>query len=173
MLNFLKVYILFVVFLIVSIPSYVFADDFFKKTQVNSVYDAEIILPHGYQNDKSDGIIRDTLQKMVDVKLNFAGKYSIVRHSCGAGCMYITLIDLSTGNEDYDIFNRFSLSETNVFKINNETYLTYPVSVKESYGVIMKYIPDIDNNPCYEQKFILQNNKLVEYSKMYEIKCDK
>ena len=37
----------------------------------------------------------------------------------------------------------------------------------------MKYIPDIDGKPCYEQKFILKNNKLVEYAKMYEIKCEK
>lgn len=172
MLKFLKMYVIIYVIFIVNIPNYVFADDFFKKTQVNNIYNGKIILPHDYQNDKSSGIIRDAAYKMVDVTLNFAGKYSIVRHSCGAGCMYITLIDLSSGNEDYDLFSKFSLNEINTFQIDGEKYITYPVSVKESYGVIMKYIPDIDGNLCYEQKFILQNNKLVEYSKIYEIQCD-
>lgn len=173
MRNFLKMYVLFIVFFMVNIPGYVFADDFFKKTKINNIYNGEIVLPDDYKQDKSEGTIRDNLYKMVDIQLNFAGKYSIVRHSCGAGCMYITLIDLSSGNEDYDIFSKFSLSEANSFQINDEKYITYPVSVKESYGVIMKYIPDIDGKPCYEQKFILKNNKLVEYSKMYEIKCEK
>lgn len=168
----INIKIMFFVFFIVIIPSYVFADDFFEKNQVKNIYNGKIILPHDYQNDKSSGIIRDAAYKMVDVTLNFAGKYSIVRHSCGAGCMYITLIDLSSGNEDYDIFSQFSLNEANNFQISGEKYITYPVSVKESNGVIMKYIPDIDGNPCYEQKFILQNNKLVEYSKIYEIQCD-
>lgn len=56
---------------------------------VKDIYNGKNILPNEYS--KKEGMIFDSLGKAVDIQLNFNGRYSIVRHSCGTGCSYITL----------------------------------------------------------------------------------
>ena len=104
---------------------------------VKDIYNGKNILPNEYS--KKEGMIFDSLGKAVDIQLNFNGRYSIVRHSCGTGCSYITLINLSNGSENSLIFSDYSLSEAGGIMINNEKYLSIPVSKADSYGIIMKY----------------------------------
>ena len=41
---------------------------------------------------------RDDMGKLVDPpEINFAGKYFVAVHSCGTGCRYYTMTDLSSG----------------------------------------------------------------------------
>jgi hypothetical protein len=43
---------------------------------------------------------RDELDKLVEPpEINFAGKYFVAVHSCGTGCRYYTMTDLSSGRE--------------------------------------------------------------------------
>src|SRR5438128_1660159 len=56
----------------------------------------------------STGEWRDRLEKLVDEpEINFAGKYFIAIHSCGTGCAYYTLTDLSSGR-DLNLLDDFS-----------------------------------------------------------------
>ena len=97
---------------------------FFKSMPVKDIYNGKNILPNEYS--KKEGMIFDSLGKAVDIQLNFNGTYSIVRHSCGMECSYITLIDLSNGSENSLIFSDYSLSEAGGIMIYNEKYLSIP-----------------------------------------------
>jgi len=58
-----------------------------------------------------DGVWRDNLNKLVEPpQVNFAGKYCIAVHSCGTGCRYYTLTDLSSGR-DLKVLDRFAAAE--------------------------------------------------------------
>src|SRR5437763_8013908 len=54
---------------------------------------------------------RDNLGKLVESpQINFAGKYFIAVHSCGTGCRYFTLTDLSSGR-DLKVLDIFATAE--------------------------------------------------------------
>jgi hypothetical protein len=54
---------------------------------------------------------RDNLGKLVDPpEVNFAGKYFVVVHSCGTGCRYYTMTDLSSGRA-LDLLKDFGAAE--------------------------------------------------------------
>jgi len=54
---------------------------------------------------------RDELGKLVEPpEINFAGKYFVSVHSCGTGCRYYTLTDLSSGRE-LDLLKDFGAAE--------------------------------------------------------------
>ena len=145
---------------------------FFKSMPVKDKYYGKNILSNEYS--KKEGMVFDSIGKAVDIQLNFNGRYSIVRHSCGAECAYITLIDLSNGSEDSSIFSDFSLSESSGIMINNEKYLSIPVTKVDSYGIIMKYYPISGKNEiCYEQKMKIENGRLKILSNKVKAECPK
>lgn len=166
------VYILLTMFILGNFNT-VFAQDeaFFKKYPAKNVYNDEIVLPEGYR--KEDGMIFNNINKAVDLTINYNGKYSIVRNSCGTGCMYLTLIDLSTGEVDENILADYNTNEMTSMEIDGKRYISIPLSKKESTGIIMKYIPetDIETNTCYEQKFTIENGILKELSKITQGEC--
>lgn len=165
------VYILLAVFILGSINT-VFAQDdaFFKKYPAKNVYKGEIVLPEGYR--KEEGMIFNDINKAVDLTINYNGKYAIVRNSCGTGCMYLTLVDVSNGKVDENIFADYNINEITAMEINGERYISIPLSKKESRGIIMKYKPaDSADETCYEQKFIIENGTLKELSEITQGDC--
>lgn len=166
------VYILLAIFILGSINT-VFAQDdaFFKIYPANSKYNGEIVLPEGYR--KEEGMIFNNINKAVDLTINYNGKYSIVRNSCGGGCVYLTVVDLSTGEVDEDILANYNTNEMKSMEIDGKRYISIPLSKKESTGIIMKYIPEIDEeiNTCYEQKFTIEKGTLKELSKITQGDC--
>jgi hypothetical protein len=72
------------------------------------VYVKEFKLPDWITRDQ-DGTWRDKLGKAVPApQVNFAGRYFVVEHSCGGGCAYFTMNDLTTGEnlKELDAFGR-------------------------------------------------------------------
>ena len=101
-----KIYVLMCIIIFSALNAA--ADEaFFKSMPVKDIYNGKNILPNEYS--KKEGMIFDSIGKAVDIQLNFNGRYSIVRHSCGTGCSYITLINLSNGSENSSIFSDYSL----------------------------------------------------------------
>lgn len=166
------IYILLTIFILGSINT-VFAQDeeFFKQYPAKNTFKGEIVLPEGYR--KEDGMIFNNINKAVDLTINYNGKYSIVRNSCGAGCVYLTLVDLSTGEVDENILADYNTNEMTSMEIDGKRYISIPLSKKESTGIIMKYIPEIDEeiNTCYEQKFTIEKGTLKELSEITQGDC--
>src|SRR5436189_575656 len=70
----------------------------FEDYQV-PVYTGAIHRPKWIRHRGSDGW-RDNLGKLVEEPgVNFAGKYFVSAHSCGTGCRYYSVTDLSSGRE--------------------------------------------------------------------------
>ena len=86
-------------FLLISISiCYGQEDAFFKNYPAENKYNGKIVLPEGYR--KEEGLIFNDINKAVELTINYNGKYAIVRNSCGTGCMYLTLVDVSNGLSD-------------------------------------------------------------------------
>jgi hypothetical protein len=67
---------------------------------------------------------RDHLGKIVDPpEINFAGKYFIAGHSCGTGCRFYTLTDLSSGR-DLDVLTEFTTAEPPPKTRDGHLYIT-------------------------------------------------
>lgn len=159
-------------FLLISISiCYGQEDAFFKNYPAENKYNGKIVLPKGYR--KEEGMIFNNINKAVELTINYNGKYAIVRNSCGGGCVYLTLVDLSTGEVDEDILANYNTNEMTSMEIDGKRYISIPLSKKESTGIIMKYIPEIDEeiNTCYEQKFIIENRKLKALSDITSGEC--
>jgi hypothetical protein len=80
-------------------------NDAFSGLEVG-IYTGKLMLPTGYV--VVDGIWRDNVGKEIaEPKVNFAGKYWVGLHSCGFGCRYYSMVDLSSGTETHmlDIFS--------------------------------------------------------------------
>jgi hypothetical protein len=76
-----------------------------------AVYTGAIHRPKWIRHVGSDEW-RDNIGKLVEpAEVNFAGKYFVAVHSCGTGCRYYTMTDLSSGRElnllkDFDAAER-------------------------------------------------------------------
>lgn len=131
----------------------------FSNYSVN-VYRGELKIPDYYK--KIDGDWRDNMGKLVaPPAVNFAGKYYIGTHSCGSGCIYYTLSDLTTG-ADSNALNIFSSDGEHPQKTSDgRTYITSLVSQPDSKMLIAQY--HIDPNAtakeeCRERIFSLSDD---------------
>ena len=87
----------------------------------------------------SNGTWRDALSKLVgDPEINFAGKYFICEHSCGTGCRYYTLTDLSSGR-DLNLLEMFATAEPTPKTRDGREYLTELFSRPDSRMLIAQY----------------------------------
>lgn len=74
------------------------------------VYKGKIKRPKWILYNRQDGW-RDSLGKLVESPtVNFSGKYFATVHSCGTGCRYYTVTDLTTGKE-LDMLRGFGAGE--------------------------------------------------------------
>ena len=130
------------------------------------VYDDKKIIPKDYQCTNTE--CRDINNKLVDLSINFAGKYSIVAHSCGSGCRFYSMIDMQYGKDDLEILSRFNT----VPDMNDKKSVDVLISRKDSKLLITQY--QYNNGECKQEKFVLDNKTLQSITKILEsCKLDK
>lgn len=105
---------------------------------------------------------RDDLGKLVnDPQINFAGRYFICVHSCGTGCRYYTLTDLSSGR-DLDLLEMFATAEPTPRLRDGREYLTELFSRPDSKMLVAQYHIGLyqGEEECRERVFLFDGGKL-------------
>ena len=105
---------------------------------------------------------RDGLGKLVGPpEINFAGKYFIAVHSCGTGCRYYTLTDLSSGR-DLDLLEMFAAAEPTPKTRDGREYITELFSRPNSRLLVAQYYigSGQGNEECRERVFLFDGGKL-------------
>ncbi len=104
---------------------------------------------------------RDENGKLVDPpSMNFAGKFHVSRNSCGTGCRYFTLTDLSTGR-DLALLAPFATGESPPKTQEGYTYITELITRPNSHMIIAQYLVDTPTgDECRERMFVMQGEKL-------------
>lgn len=124
------------------------------------IYHGELKLPTYYR--KIDDVWRDDMEKMVSAPvINFAGKYHIGIHSCGADCRYYTFSDLASGS-DSDVLDMFSNQTGRPLKTTDgRVYITDLISRADSAMLIAQYHIEQSEalkEECRERIFSLTND---------------
>lgn len=122
--------------------------------------------PKWLRKEESD-CWRDQLGKCipVDPSLNFAGKYFVTGHSCGTGCRYFTITDLSTGRDLDRVLSRFTTAEPPP-TIEGRPYLVDLVFHPNSKLIVAQYFfSDSVNNECRERRFLFTGRTLKALTK--------
>jgi hypothetical protein len=103
----------------------------------------------------------------------FARKYYVVAHSCGTGCRYYTMTDLSSGRE-LDLLNAFASTEPLPKTSDGREYLTILYYRYNSKLLIAQYLVDFDSEKekCRERSFLFEGGKLKPITKI-KYKCSK
>jgi hypothetical protein len=105
---------------------------------------------------------RDDLGKLVEPpEINFAGKYFIAVHSCGTGCRYYTLTDLSSGR-DLDMLGMFATAEPPPKTRDGHEYMTVLFSRPDSKVLVAQYRVELGQGgeECRERVFLFEDGKL-------------
>jgi len=105
---------------------------------------------------------RDNLGKLVEPpEVNFGGKYYVSAHSCGAGCRYYTMTDLSSGLET-DVLKNFATAEPPPRTREGYSYFTHLVTRYNSKLLVAQYQVYLRNGEeCRERAFIIDKGKLT------------
>jgi hypothetical protein len=148
------------VMFVLPAPSY--ADDLpqFGDYQV-PLYRGAIRPPKWIQH-VGDDEWRDDLGKMVGPpEINFAGRYFVAVHSCGTGCRYYTLTDLSTGR-DLDLLEMFTAAEPAPKTRDGREYITDLISRPDSRLLVAQYYigPARKAGECRERVFLFGGGRL-------------
>ena len=108
---------------------------------------------------------RDKSGKLVDPpEVNFAGKYFVAVHSCGTGCRYYTMTDLSSGRE-LDVLKDFDAAEPPPKTLEGYPYVTDLVTRANSKMLVAQYRVDSPvGEECRERAFVLDGDKLTPLS---------
>lgn len=117
---------------------------------------------------------RDELGKLVvPPDITFAGKYFVAAHSCGTGCRYYTMTDVTNGRE-LKLFDRFTTAEPRPKTSDGYEYLTILYYQYNSNLLIAQYLVDLKNEreQCREQAFLFDGRKLKALTKV-KYKCRK
>lgn len=102
-----------------------------------------VVAPDGYRKDE-DGAWRDRMGKHVrDPVVNFAGRYHLELHSCGAGCRYYTLIDLTSGADLSSVVEMFGSMDPPSRTSDGFIYVTDLLSRPDSRLLVAQYILDV------------------------------
>lgn len=134
------------------------ADEFSKYPA--KVYNGKQTIPKDYKCDSAE--CRDINNKLVDLHINFAGKYSIIAHSCGSGCRFYSMVDMQNGKDDLEILSRFNTTPD----ISDKNSIDDLISQKDSNMLIAQY--QYDNGECEQEKFVFGNKKLQSITKILE-----
>ncbi len=122
----------------------------------------------------SEGEWRDDLGKLVEPPdITFAGKYYVAAHSCGTGCRYYTMTDLSSGRELQSLDN-FSSAEPLPKTSDGREYLTILYYRPDSKMLVAQYLVDFDSEKesCRERSFIFERGKIKPITST-KYKCSK
>ena len=126
-----------------------------------SVYTGSIHRPKWIRHVGGDEW-RDNLGKLVDPpEVNFAGKYFVVVHSCGTGCRYYTMNDLSSGRA-LDLLKDFGAAEPPPKTRDGYPYVTDLITRANSKLLVAQYHVELPNGEeCRERSFVLDGEKLT------------
>lgn len=105
---------------------------------------------------------RDELGKLAEApEINFAGKYFVSPHSCGTGCRYYTMTDLSSGRE-LDLLKDFGAAEPPPRTREGYPYVTDLVTRANSKLLVAQFRVDSPRGEeCRERAFILEGEKIT------------
>ena len=105
---------------------------------------------------------RDEVGKLVErPEINFAGKYFVSVHSCGTGCRYYTMTDLSSGRE-LDLLKDFGAAEPPPKTREGYPYVTDLVTRANSKLLVAQFhIDSPRGEECRERAFILDGKKIT------------
>ena len=128
------------------------------------VYSGKIHQPRWMRH--VDGEWRDNLGKLADPpEVNFAGKYFIAVHSCGTGCRYYTLTDLSSGL-GLDLLRDFDAREPPPKTREGYPYVTDLITRANSKLLVAQYHVDLHGGEeCRERAFVLDGDRITAISK--------
>jgi hypothetical protein len=119
------------------------------------------VLPKGVRR-VSTNEWRNENGKLIDPpKVNFAGKYTMILNSCGTGCRYYTLTDLSTGR-DLTTLSVFAAAEPPPTTKEGFTYVTDLVGRASSNMLVAQYQVETKTagTECRERVFVFESEKL-------------
>lgn len=150
------------VLLISSVLSILAQDDLphFADHKV-SLYQGKTLLPK-WIGRGNQGEWRDGLGKLVDApEVNFAGKYFVAVHSCGNGCRYYTLTDLSSGRE-LNALDVFAAGENPPKTSDGHEYISILYYRPDSRMLVAQYLIDPQRGleQCRERTFVFQSGRL-------------
>lgn len=120
-----------------------------------------------------DGKWRDGSGKQIEPPhINFAGKYFVALHSCGASCRYYSMTDLSSGIP-LNALDMFASAEPPPRTKAGYVYTTLLESRAESRLLIARYrIAAPNGELCSARKFILENETLAPVTRTVPYSCD-
>ena len=95
------------------------------------MYEGRIIGPENISSSGEGDWRNENGKSVAPLEINFAGKYYIVTNSCGTGCRYYSMTDLSTG-KDIDVLSPFATAEPAPRTKEGYSYLTQGNRMKES-----------------------------------------
>ena len=125
-----------------------------------AVYRGKLVRPKWIRFRKGDGW-RDDLGKLVkSPEVNFAGKYFAALHSCGTGCRYYTLTDLTSGKELNALMGFGSGEEAPKTKEGYEYYEKLFFRPNSRLLVTQYEIGAPKGTECRERSFILEKDRL-------------
>ncbi|MBN3759472.1 hypothetical protein [Burkholderia sp. Ac-20365] len=102
------------------------------------IYRGKLKVPAYYAKVNDHWI--DDMGKLVSAPvINFAGKYHIGLHSCGADCRYFTLSDLATGFESNELDMFSADSDHPKRTLDGRAYITDLISRNDSKILIAQY----------------------------------
>jgi hypothetical protein len=105
---------------------------------------------------------RDELGKLVEPpEINFAGKYFVSVHSCGTGCRYYTMTDLSSGRE-LNLLKDFGAGEPPPTTREGYPYVTDLVTRANSKLLVAQFRVDSPRgDECRERVFVFEGEKIT------------
>ena len=105
---------------------------------------------------------RDEVGKLVEPpEINFAGKYFVSVHTCGTGCRYYTMTDLSSGRE-LDLLKDFGAAEPPPTTREGYPYITDLLTRANSRLLVAQFHVDTPRGEeCRERAFILEGEKIT------------
>lgn len=126
-----------------------------------AVYTGSIRLPKWIRQVDSDEW-RDELGKLVDPpEVNFAGKYYVSVHSCGTGCRYYTMTDLSSARE-FELLRDFGTAEPPPKTREGYPYVTDLVTRANSKLLVAQFrVESPGGVECRERAFVLEGEKIT------------
>jgi hypothetical protein len=119
------------------------------------------VLPKGVRRVSANEWRNENGKLIEPVKVNFAGKYAIILNSCGTGCRYYTLTDLSTGR-GLNTLSVFAAAEPPPTTKEGFTYITDLVGQAGSNMLVAQYQVETRTagTECRERVFVFENEKL-------------
>jgi len=132
---------------------------------------APCLLPDWASQDAT-GEWRDGLGKAIPKpEINFAGKYFVAAHSCGAGCRYYSATDLSSGM-DRDFLRMFASTDPPPVTKDGYPYITELYVRRDSAVIVATYTVSTPNGPlCRTKRFILEGLIVTPVSGTTRINC--